>query len=102
MIRNRSNFQVNGRDYSSPSRTVPDETLTIRQLVTRFVRNTAPADLVRHNLVYDEECTVASDGTFHGNGNWDVNPVLDGNLDLVDVQDMKDELTSIKKKLNGK
>lgn len=101
MIRNRSTFTVKARDYSAPSRTVPDETLTIRELVTRFVRNTAPADLVRHELVYDEECNVGIDGVFHGNGRWDVNPCTDGNVDLVDVADMSREYNELQKELKS-
>lgn len=101
MIRNRSTFTVKARDYSAPSRTVPDETLTIRELVTRFVRNTAPSDLVRHELVYDEDCKVGIDGVFHGNGRWDVNPCTDGNVDLVDVADMCREYKELRKELNS-
>jgi hypothetical protein len=101
-MRNRKTFRMTPRTFAAPSRTVPDETLTIRELVTRFVRNTPPADLVRSDMVYDEEATVDAHGYLHGNGNWDVNPITDGNLDFVDIADMQREYKDLKMKLNGK
>ena len=53
-------------------------------------------------MVYDEEATVDAHGYLHGNGNWDVNPCTDGNLDFVDIADMQREYKDLKMKLNGK
>ncbi len=96
MIRSRSKIYVKERDYSAPSETVPDQTLTIRQLMQRFVRGLPPSGVDRSDsLAYDEECKVDSKGYLHGNGDWNIDPCNQQNLDLTDIDEMGHELNDI-------
>lgn len=98
MIRSRNVCYVPPRDLTlKPSQTVPDQSLTIRQLVTRFVRGLPPAEIVRSDMQYDEECTVDSKGYFHGNGDWEENPANRKDQDLSDISNAYEEIREITK-----
>lgn len=85
-----------GEVNSSPSETIPDESLSIKEILQRFVSG-QPLDAVRRSAVFGDELEQSED-------DWNVHPSNQFEhdlLDLVEGQEVVDNITSRRKSKNA-
>lgn len=82
-------YTQDGVILDSHSLTVPDQSLTLRQIVDRFSNGMIPPGLV-HNVQYDDPDATIDD---------DVSPLNNPNVDLIDMQEYEREYREIESRL---
>ncbi|UPW41907.1 hypothetical protein [Dipodfec virus RodF1_76] len=71
------------------SLTVPDQSLTLRQIVDRFSNGMIPPGLI-HDVQYDDPDVTIDD---------DVSPLNNPNVDLIDIQEYEREYREIESRI---
>lgn len=85
-----------GEVNSSPSVTVPDESLSIKDILQRFVTG-QPLDILRRSAIFGDDMEQSED-------DWNVHPSNQFEhdlLDLVEGQEVVDNITSRRKSKNA-
>lgn len=85
-----------GEVNSSPSETIPDESLSIKEILQRFV-NGMPLDVARRPVVFGDDLEQSED-------DWNVHPSNQFEhdiLDLIEGQEEVDNITARRKSKNA-
>lgn len=82
-------YTQDGVILDSHSLTVPDQSLTLRQIVDRFSNGMIPPGLI-HDVQYDDPDATIDD---------DISPLNNPNVDLIDMQEYEREYREIQGRL---
>lgn len=87
---NSDAFPHTGEVNTLPSMTVPDQSLSVKEILYRFQEG-LPLDNIRRGEQYDEPESAAYSGNFDGDDSFDVHPANALGYDLTELDDMRRE-----------
>ncbi len=87
---NSDAFPHTGEVNTLPSMTVPDQSLSVKEILYRFQEG-LPLDNIRRGEQYDEPEAAAYSGNFDGDDSFDVHPANALGYDLTELDDMRRE-----------
>lgn len=83
-------FPHTGEVNTLPSMTVPDQSLSVKEILYRFQEG-LPLDNIRRGEQYDEPEAASYSGNFDGDDSFDVHPANALGYDLTELDDMRRE-----------